>query len=150
MQYPIYDAMYASDDFLEFEFVSTGPKGNIIKVVQFIETNDPDIYNLVLSNSMQDGQLNDIDISDNKDRNKILATVAIIIFYFTEVKPHKCVLLMGNTGVRNRLYRMAISLNLRELNIYFEIYGLNWYGKELVKEKFDKQKDYEGFLIKRK
>ncbi len=150
MKYPIYDAMHASDDFLEFEFVSTGPKGNIIKVVQFIETNDPDIYNLVLSNGTEDGQLNDIDISDNKDRNKILATVAIIIFYFTEAKPRKCVLLIGNTDVKNRLYRMAISLNLKELNIYFEVYGLNWHGKELVKEKFNKQKDYEGFLIKRK
>ncbi len=35
-----------SPDFLDFEFVSVGPKGAITKVVRFQEINVKDIYNL--------------------------------------------------------------------------------------------------------
>ncbi len=49
MKYEKYDDLIATIDFLEYEFISVGPKGKITKVVQFTPTNNPAIFNLRLN-----------------------------------------------------------------------------------------------------
>ncbi|MVT09927.1 DUF6934 family protein [Chitinophaga tropicalis] len=149
MQYEKYGSLSISGGSLEFEFVSEGPKGNIPKIVQFMETNDPLVYNLAFGNLLPDGSVDDHIKNNNKDRNKILATVAAIIYEFTARCPGKLVFFTGSTPERTRLYRMALTINLEELKKDFEVYGIDA-TKGALTEPFMKGKEYSGFLIKRK
>ncbi len=150
MKYEKYNLILISTNTLEFTFVSKGPNGDVQKVVQFIETNNPAIYNLAFGNLLPDGSVDDHVKNDNKDRNKILATVAATVYEFTSMYPDKLVFITGSTTERTRLYRMAISNNFDELNIDFEIFGLYLKGQQYHAESFIKGKEYFGFLIKRK
>lgn len=59
MKYEKYESLLISGDSLEFKFISQGPKGNIQKVVQFMETSDPAIYNLAFGDLQSDGTVDD-------------------------------------------------------------------------------------------
>nr|WP_157963329.1 hypothetical protein [Algoriphagus litoralis] len=56
----------------------------------------------------------------------------------------------GSTTERTRLYRMALSLNFDELRNDFEIFGVNFTENQSTVEPFEKGKQYDGFIIKRK
>jgi hypothetical protein len=119
-------------------------------VVQFIETNDPAIYNLAFGDLLEDGSVDDRIKNDNKDRNRILATVAATVYEFTARYPEKMVLFTGSTVERTRLYRMALTTNFDELCIDFKIFGVNLKDDFYSVEKFVKGKEYSAFLVKRK
>jgi len=70
---------------------------------------------------MPEGKVNDYIKNDNKDRNKILATVAAAVYEFTSHYPDRFIFFVGSTPERTRLYRMALAINLDELNVDFEI-----------------------------
>ncbi|NII28872.1 hypothetical protein HB364_27590 [Pseudoflavitalea sp. X16] len=150
MNYERYEPLLISGDALEFKFNSIGPKGEISIVVQFAETDDPGIYNLAFGNLLPDGCIDDHVKNDNRDRNKILATVAAAIYEFSFRRPEKLIFFTGSTSARTRLYRMAITNNLIELSIDFEIYGVNLINNTFWAETFEKAKEYYGFVIKRK
>ncbi|HTF30539.1 MAG TPA: hypothetical protein VK625_16915 [Flavitalea sp.] len=150
MQYGKYESLLISGDSLEFKFVSEGPKGNIQKVVQFMETSNPAIYNLAFGNLLPDGKVDDHVKNNNKDKNKILATVVATIYEFTARHADKLVFFTGSTRARARLYRMAFTRNLEELKNDFEIYGVNLSNAAYFAEPFLKEREYFGFLIKRK
>ena len=81
----------------------------------------------------------------------MLTTVAICVYLFTAEYPSKWVFFTGTTPDRTRLYRMAITLNLKELKADYEILGvLKDQENNLVSVLFQKDIDYFGFLIKRK
>ena len=60
MKYEKYDNIEVSSDALEYQFISSGPKGAIRKIVQFKETEFPDIYNLAFGNMKDDGTIDDL------------------------------------------------------------------------------------------
>lgn len=124
MKYEKYAPLLISKDSLEFKFNSIGPKGEIPIVVQFSETDISDIYNLAFGYLLPDGKINDYVKNNNKDRNKILATVAAAVYEFTSKYPDKLIFFIGSTQERTRLYRMAITNNLTELVADFDIYGV--------------------------
>ena len=68
--------------------------------------------------------IDDHRVSDNGDRNKILATVVYVIDLYTIKYPGRWIFFKGSTKERTRLYRMAISINLEELSEKFEIYAI--------------------------
>jgi hypothetical protein len=74
-----YESLVASDDELKFTFDSIGPKGRILKWIQFQKMNDPDIYYLSFGNLLSDGSIDHYSKDNNNDRNKILATVAVAV-----------------------------------------------------------------------
>jgi len=150
MNYEKYEPLSISGDALEFKFNSLGPKGEISIVVQFAATSDPAIYNLAFGNLLSDGCLDDHVKNDNRDRNKILATVAATVYEFSARYPEKLVYFTGSTSARTRLYRMAITNNLIELSIDFEIYGVNLVTNTFWAQPFEKGKEYYGFIVKRK
>ena len=119
-----YENIITSSDKLEFQFISDGPKGEIIKVIQFAQTQNAEIYNLAFGNLRKDGSIDDETTNDNKDRNKIPATVAAAVFEFSSHYPDKLIFFCGTTPERTRLYRMALSLNYDELIKDFRIYGI--------------------------
>lgn len=146
-RYPGYISLDISTDATVFEFTSTGPKGDIKKIIQFVATTAEGVYNLTFGNQMQNGQIDDITINNNKDRDKILATVATTVFNFTERFPECYVFFTGSSAERTRLYRMALTLNYEELIQTFDIWGL---VDGAGFENFQKHRTYNGFLIRRK
>lgn len=150
MKYEKYECFSASPDLLEFEFNSTGPKGTIPKTIKFETTTSENIYNLAFGNRCSNDSLDDITVNDNKDRNKILATVAHSINLFCDKHPEKWIYFSGSTPERTRLYRMAISVNLEELSEKFEILGILQDAQGYITIPFQKKFNYFGFLAKKK
>jgi hypothetical protein len=132
---------------MSFQFVSEGPKGRITKLIKYTETEIENVYNLGFGDKIDDlDDFDDMAISDNNDSLRVLATVAETVYRFTDKYPHIYVYATGSTASRTRLYRMGISIYLEEIEKDFKVFGvIN--GKS---EKFERNRNYEMFLIKRK
>ena len=147
MKYPRYE--YTAEAELNiFEFESTGPKGKIIKLVQFTEMNIKGYYNLAFGDlDVQKREINDVIITNNGDATKILATVVSTVYAFTGKYSNAYIFATGSSEARTRLYRMGITNNLEELKNDFLVYGLKI---DETFEEFIVGEDYLGFLITRK
>src|SRR5882724_4265964 len=96
----------------EYFFYSEGPKGRILKVVRFVlvRTYPCPFYYLIFGDWNEEQQTIDDNINTNNgDMEKVLATVAAIIFYFTDVFRKAEVLIEGSTDARIRLYQIGIN-----------------------------------------
>ncbi len=91
------------------------------------------------------GDLNDLVVSDNDDMETVLATVIQTLFVFFETHPDKIVFFTGSTSARTRLYRIAISRLLNEVQEAFLVEGI--LGQR--RERFRPNVAYEAFLIQR-
>ncbi len=74
----------------------------IKKIVQYVQTQNEDIFNLAFGNLDNDGSIDDETTNDNKDRNKILATVAATIYEFTAKYTDKTIFFCGTTPERTQ------------------------------------------------
>jgi hypothetical protein len=146
MKYEVYTELIITDDFSVVDFISTGKNGSKPKRIAFTATELENVYNLAFGDIDENGEINDYSISDNGDRNKILATVVNAVDDYTKKHPEHWKLFRGSTGERTRLYRMAIGLNLEELSLKFDIYAFD--QEELIP--FSKKMEINAFLIKRK
>lgn len=146
MELPRYE-LSAEDSLKLFEFISEGPKGKVSKLVNYKPTNLAGVYNLAFGDrNPETGNLNDTSVSNNGDREKILATVVDTVYLFTGKYPENWVYASGSTNARTRLYRMGITKYLNIIQKDFEIYGL----RNNVWECFEKDKEYEAFVARRK
>lgn len=137
----------SSPDFLDFEFISIGPKGAIIKVVRYREINVKGIYNLGFGDKKPvTGYINDLTVTNNSDSQKVLATVARTLYMFTDHYPGAIVIASGSTTARTRLYRMGITNNLTAVEQDFSVLGLTDMGWE----PFRKHITYHAFSVRRK
>src|SRR5690349_9897830 len=123
-RYEGYNFTDSSTNRTVYEFLSTGPNGDIKKIVQFNQIEDRNVFNLAFGNIALDGSIDDRTTNNNKDRDKILATIAAIVYDFTTRFPNCYIFFAGSTNDRTRLYRMAISINYDELAKAFVIWGL--------------------------
>jgi hypothetical protein len=134
---------------LSYKFESNGPGGTIKKVVQFekIKGLRENIYNLTMGDWDENkGTINDLVISNNNDTTKVLFTVAFTILEFVSHFPNTSVLIAGSTDSRTRLYQMAISKNVKEIDKLFYIQGFrNGYW-----ENFQPGRNFEAFLMNKK
>jgi hypothetical protein len=132
--------------FLDYEFISEGPKGKIKKIVRYTQIDDF-VFNLAFGDlDEMTGEISDITVTNNDDSRKVLATVSATVYDFTNQYPGSLVVAKGTTLSRTRLYRMGITNYRKEISLDFELYGLkdgNW-------EPFTQRRDYEAFLIRRK
>ena len=146
MKYENYH-IHASTSLLKFEFHSEGPRGKIRKQVLFkMFPENPGVFNLGFGDVEPDGSVNDTVVTDNKDGQKVLATVALTVYKFFEQYPSSFVYVTGSTEARTRLYRIGITNNYDEIGIDFELFGYiesRW-------EPFKKGRSYEAFLVRRK
>lgn len=123
MNIPKYELLTNKDVTL-FTFKSKGINGEIDKGIVYKATKNSNIYNLGFGDLVFDPIqkkyiIDDFAISDNGDRDKVLATVAKSAYIFSEKYPEKIIFFKGSTKSRTRLYRRAISLNLKELSETF-------------------------------
>lgn len=146
MKLPKYP-LKAEKSLMVFEFTSDGPNGQIRKLVKYSETNLKDLYNLAFGDRDEEsGEIDDKSISNNGDSDMVLATVVSTVYAFTERYPDSWVFATGSTKARTRLYRRGLTKYLLEIRRDFQVFGLiddEW-------EPFEKDVNYEAFLVKRK
>ena len=133
-----------------FEFISEGPKGSILKRIEYTKVEIKgvkNLYNLGFGDINIDSiEIDDVVVTDNQDREKVLATVASTVFIFTKRYPKAKIIMRGRNTARTRLYRMAINKYFDELSEHFDIKGN--FNKQWLP--FEKNVDYVAFLISRK
>jgi len=135
----------AGEDHLTYTFYSEGPKGKILKIVlyQYVYEN---LYNLAFGDSNGQGyEFDDFIRSDNKDTERVLATVASTLYDFFDNYNGALVVARGSTNSRTRLYRRYLTMFLDTINSDFALYG----ELEGKLECFVKGVDYQSFLIKK-
>lgn len=137
----------SSEKMTTFEFTSEGEKGLINKIVRFQPTNLKGLYNLAFGDKDKlTGVIDDKVISNNGDSEKVLATVVATVYAFTDRYPDALIYVTGSTESRTRLYRIGIAKFIDKAIADFEILGEindDW-------EVFQKDIEYQGFLIRRK
>lgn len=105
--------------FLDYEFISEGPKGNIKKVIRFSKI-EAAVFNLGFGDLDEEtGEISDTIVSNNNDSRIVLATVAATIHDFTIHYPNAIIIARGSTHSRTRLYRMGITNHLKEICMDF-------------------------------
>lgn len=117
-------------------------------MVLYSETGFGSLYNLAFGDCNEcDDDLDDLSVSDNRDTQKILATVAATLLVFIKNHPETWVVAQGSTKARTRLYRIGISKNLEHIPNEFVIFGhhavTGW-------EPFVLNEEYERFMITHK
>src|ERR1700722_12382876 len=137
--------------FLQNDFYSEGPKGKIKKVVLYtylVTLDGVPYYNLGFGDyDDEQRRINDLAVSDNWDRDKILATVACTALEFTSHFRGCRIIIVGSTMSRTRLYQMGIARHFREISQLFDIQGLT-IGGEWVP--FKCGENYRELLASRK
>jgi hypothetical protein len=135
--------------FLDFEFESCGPNGRIKKVVSYIPQFAHGIkyFNLGFGDwDPQTGDINDLCISNNGDKDKILATIAATVLEFLSRFPDAMIYALGSTMARTRLYQMGIAANWPAIDSLLDVYGFidnRWVP-------FKPNVNYKAFLVLRK
>lgn len=147
MKYEVYREINVTDDYSIFDFVSVGRNGLIHKRIEFMPTKIAGYFNLAFGDVDSDGEIDDYSVSDNGDRNKILATVAYAVEIYLNRYEDRWVYFRGSTLERTRLYRMAVGLNIVELENKFDIYAEL---KDDTIVPFQKNIDVMGLLVKKK
>jgi hypothetical protein len=139
---------YLTSDFQTYEFYSEGPKGQIKKVITFsCIQDDPPVYNLALVDvDPITGLTSDLTVSDNGDREIILATVAYAVKDFSAHYGSHFIYARGSTPVRTRLYQMSIAGLFEEISRDFDVFGII----EDISYPFQQNVNYDAFLVKRK
>jgi hypothetical protein len=148
MEYEIYPDLRVRSDYQMFEFESIGKNGSVLKRILFMPTITPMLYNLEFGDIDETGMLDYYSISNNDDRDKILATIVKAIEIYTFKYPERLIYFSGSTKERTRLYRMAIGLNFEALSQKFEIMVKT--ENEIELTAFEKNIQATGFFIKRK
>lgn len=146
MKHEIYGDLKIADDLSFIEFISVGKNIPVKKRIEFDQTKESNIVNLAFGDVQKDGRIDDYAISDNGDRNKILATIAHGVNLYVNRYPEKWVYFRGSTPQRMRLYRMAITINLEELLLRFHIFA----EQEHIFVPFQKNIFVAGILVKKK
>jgi hypothetical protein len=138
---------FSNNNFLDYEFYSNGPKGRIKKVVRFTKVfEDSVIYNIAFGDFSEDNNtFDDNIITNNEDRDMVLATVAGTIIDFTNHYGNHYIYAEGSNPARTRLYQMGIANLLDEISKDFVVYGL----RNDTWSRFEKNINYDAFLVKR-
>lgn len=106
-----------------FQFVSEGPKGAVKKLIQFQNTDEPNVYNLAFGDKLGETEIDDLAITNNGDSEKVLATVITALYAFFDQYSSAFVYAKGSKKVRIRLYRMGIVKFYDEVVRDFYLYG---------------------------
>lgn len=145
MKYPKYPIITSQGHYV-YEFYSEGQMGRIKKVIVY-EPISENVFNLGFGDWNEDRQQTDDSTrSNNGDRDKVLATVALTAVDFTDRFPDAQLFVTGSSPARTRLYQMGIANNLLEINERFEVKGFRTTDWEI----FRMGVNYQAFLISRK
>lgn len=129
-----------------YRFESVSEQATIQKAVIFTKIEQSGVFNLALVDDLPDGLLSDTVVSNNDDMVTVLTTVFQITADFLNRFPDVSVYFSGSDARRIRLYRVAISRELENLQRMYTIVGL----RSNSISPFSVNLDYDGFLIAKK
>ena len=135
-----------NDASLVFQFESVGSNGKVLKIIQFTPHNSNGVtyFNLGFGDWNESAKrLDDLSVTNNNDREKVLATVAATVLEFLGDFPDMMVYAQGSTPSRTRLYQIGIATHYHEISSVLKIYGFindEW-------ESFRRNRNYEAFLV---
>lgn len=135
----------ASGDYLSFKFESVSEKRKIAKGVEYVPV-APNVFNLAFGDIDDNGELDDLSLSDNGDMAKVLATVVQTALIFFEMHPDKSLYFTGSSLARTRLYRALVAREIENWRDVFVVEGI-------LKDKlipFQIGMPFEAFIIRRK
>ena len=132
---------------LLFEFESVSDTKTIKKVIAYELVNESQmIFNLSLVDKDENGSVSDMVVSNNRDMEKVLATVIQTLpIFFAEFEGSR-IYFSGSTPVRTRLYRIVIAKFYQYFEREYSIFGF----VSQVAEPFEQGRNYEAFLISKK
>ncbi|MCL2098563.1 MAG: hypothetical protein FWH23_07400 [Bacteroidales bacterium] len=133
-----------ADSSFDYYFFSEGPNGKIKKQVCFRETDLKNYYQLNFGDVIE-GNIKEDVVSDNKDTDKVIATISWILFRFVQQSPSRHVRFSGLTVSRKRLICRWMSQNYDKIIQYAHIYGY----RQDKWEKFYPNRYYGAILIKK-
>lgn len=126
-------------------FQSVGAQGEITKMVRFTPIGRYR-YNLGLAD-FERGKMRYDQTSNNFDVVKTMSTVAEVIRHFTFKHPDCEVVIMALEERRLNLYNTIFKRRASEIMKDFWIWGISFDSSE---EKYNLEKRYNGFIVKRK
>lgn len=147
MQLEKYDVKVTKDG-NRYEFVSIGNKGSILKVIEFAPINQAEtIYNLGFGDvDPLTGNWDDKAVSNNGDRNRVLATVAGSVVDFLNRRPTVTVFAAGSTPLRNILYQRTLERFWNEVAESYEVLGFTESDEWVL---FEQKARFRAFLVRR-
>lgn len=156
MNYPKYTFTTSTEN-VTFEFTSNGTNGLVDKAIKYeCISKEQNVFNLSFGDKIgineETGELSidDLIVTNNGDLEKVLATVASSAYQFGEKYPDRLIYFTGSTKPRTRLYRRAISKEIEEISKSFHIFGSKLINGMHEPLPFDKNGDFDGFIIKYK
>lgn len=126
-----------------YEFLSVSPIKEVQKVVLLTQTQYSSIYNLALLDTLENGTLSDMSVTDNNDLKTVLATVIKIINSFLNENLNSFVIFKGSDAKRHRLYRIIISRELVEIEKFFKVLAIK--NNEIIS--FSSENEMDFYLI---
>ena len=145
----------ANTDFTVFEFTSTGKNGVIQKAIKYSKTLNENVYNLgfgdIVFSDETTVEVDDNNLSNNGDRDKVIATVVYSLYVFMQHYPGVYVLFGSSDPAKLRLQRIIISRNYEAITKNFLVFGAvhNKQG-QLVNVPFTKSENVDGYFVRRR
>ncbi len=125
-----------------YRFTSTGPKGDIQKIVTISPAYGP-AWNFAFGDAVGDGgDFDDEVISNNGDIRLVLQTLANIIYDFLGKHPERYLLIFPVDQKRQRLYHRIIHRNLGDFGQEVLVYGVLNQIPEILSDVQNKTYDY--------
>lgn len=144
MQLPCYE-LQTTTNRLQFEFVSIGPKGSIVKRIEFTYIELLSFWNLGFGDyNPATNRIDDQIVLGNGDGRKVLATVAFAVQQFLTTRPDATVFFTGSTDQRTRVYSWAIANYWSDISASFHVEVVTNSGEVIS---FPTQETAIGFLI---
>lgn len=125
-----------------FDFVSIG-KHATAKTIIYHETEHHNVYQLIMGDVDEAGNVDVYSVTNNGDTVKVLATVLRSVSLFLKAYNGAAVIFSGSTPARTRLYRIVIG---RELETAADCFYIQGYDGSAF-EPFQRNKAYKGFAI---
>lgn len=109
---------------LEYSFFSIGKNGDVKKVARFSESNVKGIYQFSFGDwNEKTGTINENVKTNNLDANKVINTIAYILYDFVNRFPQCLVRVSGSSRSRTRFFLIWLIKNRIEVNKCFIVFG---------------------------
>lgn len=134
----------SSKDQTKFGFISLGPKGVFKKVIMFDRLSNGK-WNLAFGD-LTAGDVDDVVITNNNDITKVLGTVAMATYIFSEKYPNRRIIIRPVDDKRKRLYNVIFNRHIDTISFVFDVFGKiknRW-------QPFSKEISYDSFELSRK